>query len=146
MNNLEIEPGLRLAHMLRVQEVGVYRGPHLYSRTKMVRIQLDLGRLEHYPTNLLPGFIGALLEQLPGLREHGCSYGEPGGLVLRMEEGTWVGHVAEHVAIELQNMAGADVARGKTRSVAGMPGVYNVMFEYENEYVGLLAGRFALEV
>ncbi|MBY3397745.1 cyanophycin synthetase, partial [Rhizobium laguerreae] len=117
MNNPEIEPGLRPGQALCVQEVAVYRGPHLYSRTKMVRIQLDLGRVEQYPTNLLPGFVDALLKHVPGLREHGCSYGEPGGLVLRMEEGTWLGHVAEHVAIELQNMAGADVARGKTRSV-----------------------------
>ncbi|MBY3266860.1 cyanophycin synthetase [Rhizobium laguerreae] len=146
MNNPEIEPGLRPGQALCVQEVAVYRGPHLYSRTKMVRIQLDLGRVEQYPTNLLPGFVDALLKHVPGLREHGCSYGEPGGLVLRMEEGTWLGHVAEHVAIELQNMAGADVARGKTRSVTNMPGVYNVMFEYENEDVGLLAGRFALEL
>ncbi|WP_260694685.1 cyanophycin synthetase family protein [Rhizobium leguminosarum] len=79
--------------------------------------------MEQYPTNLLPGFVDALLKHVPGLREHGCSYGEPGGLVLRMEEGTWLGHVAEHVAIELQNIAGADVARGKTRSVTNMPGV-----------------------
>lgn len=146
MYNLEIEPGLQPAQKLRVQEVGVYRGPNLHSRTKMVRIQLDLGKLEQYPTNLLPGFVDALLKHVPGLREHGCSYGEPGGLVLRMEEGTWLGHVAEHVAIELQNIAGADVARGKTRSVTNMPGVYNVMFEYENEDLGLLAGRFALEL
>jgi cyanophycin synthetase len=146
MNTLENEPDLRPVQTLRVQEIGAYRGPHLHSRTKMVRIQLDLGTLEQYPTNRLPGFTGTLLEHLPGLHGHGCSYGEPGGLVLRMEEGTWLGHVAEHVAIELQNMVGADVARGKTRSVVGSHGVYNVMFEYEHESVGLLAGRFALEL
>jgi cyanophycin synthetase len=131
---------------LTVRDTAVYRGPHLFSRTKMVRIELDLGVLEQYPTDLLSGFTESLLERLPGLRQHGCSYGEPGGLVLRMEEGTWLGHVAEHIAIELQNLVGADVSRGKTRSVTGMPGVYNVMFEYENEDVGVMAGRYALEL
>jgi cyanophycin synthetase len=130
---------------LAVQEVAVYRGPHLYSNTKMIRIQLSLGMLEDYPTNKLPGFTRALVGLLPGLRQHGCSYGEPGGLLRRMEDGTWLGHVSEHVAIELQNIVGADVARGKTRSVKGAPGFYNVMFEYRDERVGLLAGRYALE-
>lgn len=131
---------------LHVLEVAVYRGPHLYSRTRMVRLQVDLGLLEHYPTDQLPGFGAALVALLPGLGRHGCCYGEPGGFLRRLEEGTWLGHVAEHVAIELQNMAGADVARGKTRSVKDVSGVYNILFEYESEAVGLLAGRFALEL
>ncbi|MDR6821069.1 cyanophycin synthetase [Neorhizobium sp. 2083] len=131
---------------MRVVEVAVYRGPHLYSRTKMVRLQVDLGELEQYPTSLLLGFPEKLLHMLPGLERHGCSYGERGGFLRRMEEGTWLGHVVEHVAIELQNMVGADVARGKTRSVPRQTGVYNVMFEYKDEAVGLAAGRLALEV
>lgn len=82
---------------------------------------------------------------LPGLDEHGCSYGEPGGFLrrLREDEGTWLGHVLEHVAIELQNMAGAQVTFGKTRS-NGTPGQYDVVYEYEARDVGLEAGRLAL--
>jgi len=129
-----------------VREVTVYRGPHLYSRTPMVRLEVDLGILEQYPTDKLPGFSSSLLEVLPGLNQHGCCYGRPGGFVSRLQEGTWLGHVCEHVAIELQNIIGAEVSRGKTRSVRGVPGVYNVMYEYETEAVGLLAGRFAIEL
>jgi cyanophycin synthetase len=146
MNTTEVENGERAQRGLDVREVAVYRGPHLYSRTPMVRIEVDLGLLEDYPTDRLPGFKDALLEVLPGLARHGCSLGFAGGFVRRMEEGTWLGHVAEHVAIELQNIVGADVARGKTRSVPGHPGVYNMMFEYEDEEVGLVAGRLALEL
>ncbi|CCM78491.1 cyanophycin synthetase family protein [Rhizobium mesoamericanum] len=129
-----------------VREATIYRGPHLYSQTPMIRIQLDLGTLEQYPTNRLPGFAEKLTRLLPRLDRHGCCYGEAGGFLRRMAEGTWLGHVAEHVALELQNMVGADVARGKTRSVAGEKGVYNVMYAYQDEEVGLLAGRFALEL
>jgi cyanophycin synthetase len=135
-----------LAQPMRVLERAVYRGPHLYSAMPMIRIQLDLGALEHWPTNRLPGFADRLVALLPGLHNHGCSYKEPGGLEQRMQEGTWLGHVAEHVALELQTLAGHRATRGKTRSVKDQPGVYNVMFAYEEEDVGLLAGRYALEL
>jgi len=131
---------------MRVVERGVYRGPHLYSDTPMVRIMLDLGALEHWPSNRLPGFTDQLLSLLPGLHQHGCCFHEPGGFVRRLEEGTWLGHVAEHVAIELQSMTGSRVTRGKTRSVRGQPGTYNVMYTYREEAVGLLAGRLALQL
>ena len=133
-------------HPMRVVEKGVYRGPHLYSLTPMIRIKLDLGALEERPSNCLPGFTERLLALLPGLHQHGCSFHEPGGFVRRLEEGTWLGHVAEHVALELQSLLGTRVTRGKTRSVKGEPGVYNVMFAYREEDVGLLAGRFALQL
>lgn len=134
------------AGSLRVLETAVYRGPHLYSRTPMVRIQIDLGRLEDFPTDRLPGFADKLATLLPGLGDHGCSYGVPGGFLKRLEEGTWLGHVCEHVALELQVQAGATVTRGKTRSVAGRPGVYDMMFAYEDAECGLLAGRYALQL
>jgi cyanophycin synthetase len=130
---------------VRVLERGVYRGPNLYGSLPMIRIQVDLGALEAWPSDRLDGFADALLALLPGLEQHGCSYHEPGGFVRRLREGTWLGHVAEHVAIELQALAGSRVTRGKTRSVKGRPGVYNVMYAYELESLGLLAGRFALE-
>jgi cyanophycin synthetase len=129
---------------MRVLEVATYRGPHLFSHTPMIRIQLDLGALEGWPTNRLSGFADALLEALPGLHAHGCSHGQPGGFVRRLSEGTWLGHVAEHVALELQTEAGSRTTRGKTRSVRGRPGVYNVLYAYRDEAAGRMAGRIAL--
>jgi cyanophycin synthetase len=129
-----------------VTEVGVYRGPHYYSHTPMIRIQLDLGRLEEWPTDRIPGFTDALLRMLPGVGRHRCSLKVRGGFEKRLREGTWLGHVAEHVALELQTLAGSRATRGKTRSVKNRPGVYNVMFAYNEEKVGLAAGRAALEL
>jgi cyanophycin synthetase len=135
-----------LTQPISVTEVGVYRGPHYYSHTPMVRIQVDLGRMEEWPTNRIPGFADALLELLPGVGRHGCSLRVRGGFEKRLREGTWLGHVAEHVALELQTLAGSRALRGKTRSVKSRPGVYNVMFAYNEEKVGLAAGRAALEL
>jgi len=129
-----------------VADVRVLRGPHLLSHLPMVRIELDLGSLEQYPTDKLPGFTEALLAALPGLAEHGCSYGEAGGFVRRLEEGTWLGHVAEHVALELQTMVGNPVTRGKTRSVKGRPAHYYVMYSFLDEQVARVAGRLSLEL
>jgi cyanophycin synthetase len=131
---------------MTVLEKGVYRGPHYYSHTPMVRIMVDLGHMEEWPSNRIPGFAEALVEMLPGLERHGCCFKKRGGFVRRLHEGTWIGHVAEHVAIELQTMAGNRVTRGKTRSVKGKTGVYNVMFAYVQEEVGLMAGRIAFEL
>ena len=139
-------PGEATRTPMRVLERGVYRGPHLYGPLPMIRIQLDLGSLEAWPSNTLPGFTERLLAVLPGLHRHGCCFGTPGGFVRRLEEGTWLGHVAEHVALELQTLAGVRATRGKTRSVKGRPGVYNVMYRYREESVGLLAGRLALRL
>lgn len=131
---------------LRVLERAVYRGPHLYSARPMIRLRLDLGTLEHWPTDRLPGFAEALVANLPGLASHGCSYGEAGGLLKRMAEGTWLGHVIEHVAIELQARAGAGITRGKTRSVKRQSGVYDILFCYADDKSGLAAGRAAIEI
>src|SRR4051794_25425941 len=141
------DPGTtQLTAGMAVSEIGVYRGPHYYSHTPMIRIQLDLGRMEEWPTNLIPGFADALLDLLPGVGRHGCSLRVRGGFEKRLREGTWLGHVAEHVALELQTLAGSRATRGKTRSVKNRPGVYNVMFAYNEERVGLMAGRVALEL
>lgn len=129
-----------------VLETAVYRGPHPFSHTPMVRIQLDLGRLEDWPSNRIPGFVDKLLQTLPGVGRHGCSLRVRGGFEKRLRDGTWLGHVAEHVALELQTLAGSRATRGKTRSVKGRPGVYNIMFAYNEEKVGLAAGRAALEL
>ncbi len=108
-----INVGRSLARLTRVLERSIYRGPHLYSDTPLIRVQVDLGPLEDWPTDRLPGFADRLLELLPGLDRHGCSDGEPGGFVRRMHEGTWLGHVAEHVALELQTAAGSRVAAAR---------------------------------
>jgi cyanophycin synthetase len=131
---------------MKVLEAAVYRGPHLYSHRPMVRIQVDLGDLEQRPTDTLAGFTEALLAELPGLQQHGCCYGEPGGFLRRLTDGTWMGHVVEHVALELQRLGGSPASRGKTRSVKGRPGVYNVMYAYPDEQTGLLAGRLAMQI
>jgi cyanophycin synthetase len=133
---------------MRIVDKAVYVGPNIYALFPVIRLDVDLGELEAWPTKRLgPSFIDRLLLILPGLREHGCSYGEPGGFLRRLEEdeGTWLGHVLEHVAIELQNAAGEQVSFGKTRS-AGEPGSYHVVYEYEQAEVGLEAGKLAQQI
>ena len=129
---------------LRILEKAIYRGPHLFSALPMIRIQVDLGELENWPTDRLPGFTGALLAALPGVGRHGCSYRVEGGFERRLRDGTWLGHVIEHVALELQSLAGSAVTRGKTRSVRGNPGVYNILYAYRDEEAGLAAGAYAI--
>jgi cyanophycin synthetase len=130
---------------LRILETRVLRGPNVWSRTPVIRLLVDLGSLEEWPSNTIPGFNAALTELLPGLAEHACSLGRRGGFLTRLEEGTWLGHVAEHVAIELQDLAGTEVHIGKTRG-AGQAGRYNVIYEFREEQVGLAAGQLAVEL
>jgi cyanophycin synthetase len=121
----------------------------MFARFPVIRHVLDLGVLEEWPTGRLgEEFVAPLLEFLPGLHEHGCSYREPGGFVrrLREDEGTWLGHVMEHVAIELQNVAGSNVTFGRTRSIDGQPGKYNMVFEYKDATVGREASELALKL
>ncbi|MDN5864016.1 MAG: cyanophycin synthetase [Gammaproteobacteria bacterium] len=131
---------------MRILDRSVFVGPSLYAHFPVIRLALDLGPLEQWPTSRLgPEFVDALLEALPGLADHGCSYREPGGFVrrLREDEGTWLGHVLEHAAIELQNVAGEDVTFGRTRGTEH-PGVYTVVYEYEQREEGIAAGKLAL--
>jgi cyanophycin synthetase len=133
---------------MRIESTNVYVGPNVFARFPVIRHVLDLGELEHWPTARLgEDFLGPLLQQLPGLNEHGCSYQEPGGFVrrLREDQGTWLGHVMEHVAIELQVVAGSDVTFGRTRSIDGRPGFYNMVFQFKDAEVGRQASKLALE-
>ncbi|MBA4177568.1 MAG: hypothetical protein C0505_13585 [Leptothrix sp. (in: Bacteria)] len=136
---------------MRIVERNVYFGPSLYAHFPVIRLVLDLGALAAWPIGRLgPAFIDALVAALPDLHDHGCSYGEPGGFIRRTRgddidpAGTWLGHVLEHVAIELQNIAGEAVTFGKTRSIDGRPGVYTVVYEYEQRDEGIEAGELAL--
>lgn len=133
---------------MKILDTRVYRGPNLYALRKAIRLRVDLGELEDHPTNRLPGFTDRLLELIPTLHEHTCSYGEPGGFVRRMreDEGTWLGHVLEHVALELQCLAGTPVTYGKTRSHDLPRGQYHVIYSYQEEAVGLEAGALALAI
>jgi len=133
---------------MRILERNVFVGPSLYAHFPVIKLELDLGELEKWPTAKLGhDFVDGLVNALPGLNEHGCSYREPGGFIRRMKEGegTWLGHVLEHVAIELQNMAGEDVTFGKTRST-DKPGVYSVVYEYAQKDEGIAAGELALKL
>ncbi|MEO6103024.1 MAG: cyanophycin synthetase [Pseudoxanthomonas sp.] len=135
---------------MRILERSVYVGPSQYAHFPVIRLELDLQALEAWPTGKLgAAFVDNLVAALPGLAEHGCSYREPGGFIRRMREGegTWLGHVLEHVAIELQNVAGEDVTFGKTRSVGDdRPGVYTVVYEYAQKEEGIAAGELAMKL
>jgi cyanophycin synthetase len=130
---------------IEVVERRVYRGPNYWSYDPAIRFVVDLGALEEYPTDRLPGFTDTLLDLLPGLHDHACSRGRRGGFVERLHEGTWLGHVSEHVAIELQRLTGSAIRRGKTRGT-GEPGRYNVIYGYADETVGLAAGDLAVRL
>ncbi len=132
---------------MKIVSTNVYVGPNIYAHFPVIRHVLDLGDLEDWPTGRLgKDFVDPLLDNLPGLHEHGCSYKEPGGFVRRLKEdkGTWLGHVMEHVAIELQNIAGYPVTFGRTRSVDGQPGHYDMVFQYHDDAVGREASQLSL--
>ena len=131
---------------MKVLSRSVFLGPNLYALFPVIRLTVNLELLEDWPSAKLgTEFTEPLLELLPGLAEHGCSYGEAGGFVRRLNEdqGTWMGHILEHVALELQNIAGANVTFGRTRGT-GEAGEYSVVYEYEAQEVGVEAGRLAL--
>jgi cyanophycin synthetase len=134
---------------MKILSTNVYVGPNLYAHFPVIRYQLDLGVLENWPSvKIGDEFIDQLEQLLPGLHEHGCSYGEAGGFLrrLREDEGTWMGHILEHVTLELQNIAGSDVTFGRTRSIEGKPGCYNMVFQYKQRDVGLEAGRIGQQL
>lgn len=133
---------------MKIISSNVYVGPNIYAGFPVIRHVVDLGILEAWPSvKLGTDFTSKLVEALPGLAEHGCSYGEPGGFIRRLteDEGTWLGHIWEHVTLELQNMAGSDVTFGRTRGT-GAPGCYNMVFEYKQRDVGLEAARIARQL
>ena len=128
---------------MKILDQRALRGPNRYSRHPTIFMLLDLGPLEQQPTDTLDGFTDRLVTLLPTLQEHRCSVGERGGFIQRLRRGTWAGHVVEHVALELQCLAGMEVGFGKT---FGTPrsGVYKVVYRYQVESAGILAGREAV--
>ncbi|WP_170482649.1 cyanophycin synthetase [Ruegeria arenilitoris] len=133
---------------MKTISTNVFVGPNVWASFPVIRHVIDLGVLEDWPSAKIGSeFIDALTQALPGLAEHGCSYREPGGFIrrLREDEGTWLGHVLEHCAIEVQNVAGSDVTFGRTRGT-GEPGQYNMVYEYRQRDVGLDAGKLAMRL
>ena len=133
---------------MKILATNVFVGPSLYAHFPVIRHQVDIGILEDWPSvKLGTGFIEGLVNALPGLTEHSCSYPDAGGFLRRMheDEGTWMAHIWEHAAIELQHMAGSDVSFGKTRGM-GPPGHYNMVFAYKQREVGLEAARIARQL
>ncbi len=123
------------------------RGPNYWSvrRQKLIVMVLDLEVMEDYPTNKMKGFLNRLKALLPGMYSHRCSEGCEGGFFMRVIEGTWMGHVIEHIALEIQTLAGMDTGFGRTRGY-GEKGVYNVVFSYMEEDVGRYAARAAVKI
>ena len=133
---------------MKIISTNVYVGPNTWAGFPVIRHVIDLGILEQWPSAKIgEAFIEALVESLPGLDEHGCSYREKGGFLRRLQEdeGTWLGHVWEHCALEVQCMAGAEVSFGRTRST-GTSGQYNMVYAYKQRNVGLDAGDLALRL
>lgn len=133
---------------MKILKTNLYIGPNQYASFRCIRHVLDIGVLEQWPSAKLgPEFIDGLVAALPGLAEHGCSYRETGGFIrrLREDDGTWMAHIIEHVALELQCVAGNEVTFGRTRST-GDAGHYNMVYAYIHRDVGLAAGELAIKL
>jgi cyanophycin synthetase len=132
---------------MRILKTQTLRGPNYWSIRygQLILVRLDLESLAERPSNTIPGFYDRLLELLPSLEQHFCSPGYRGGLLQRVREGTMMGHIMEHVALELQTLAGMSVGFGRTRETA-TPGVYQVVFQYQHEAAGRYAARAAFRL
>lgn len=130
---------------MKIVEMRAIRGPNYYSRHPVIFMRLDLEELEKKPTDLVPDFKRNISEMMPSLYEHKCSPGMVGGFFERLVSGTWAGHVVEHVAIELQCLAGHEVAFGKTFTMDEV-GIYNLVYRYQDEKTGLRAGEMAVDI
>ncbi|MEO7308864.1 MAG: cyanophycin synthetase [Chitinophagaceae bacterium] len=132
---------------MQIIEIKVLRGPNYWSvrRNKLIQLKLDLEDLEQKPTNMIPGFRDRLEKMFPSMIEHRCSEAVRGGFFMRIGEGTWMGHVIEHIALEMQTLAGMDTGFGRTRGT-GKDGEYYVVFSYMEEDAGVYAAKAATRV
>ncbi len=134
---------------MNILEIKVLKGPNYWSvrRNKLIQMKLDLEEKENMPTNKIPGFRERLEKLLPSLYEHRCSEGKAGGFFHRVDEGTWMGHVIEHIALEIQTLAGMDTGFGRTRTPDGeKEGVYYVVFSYIEEDAGVYAAKASVRI
>ena len=132
---------------MKILKIQALRGPNIWSirRTKLIQMRLDLEELEERPTDKIQGFRERLEALLPTLIEHRCSEGCHGGFFQRVDRGTWMGHVIEHIALEIQTLAGMNVGFGRTRATK-TPGIYNVVFNYLEEKVGVYSAKAAVKI
>lgn len=132
---------------MKIIEIRAMRGPNYWSirRHKLIVMKLDIQELEQLPTNKIDGFADRLEAMFPSMYEHRCSEEKAGGFFYRVRRGTWMGHVIEHIALEIQTLAGMDVGFGRTRSTSE-EGVYNVVFAYAEEKVGIYAAKAAVRI
>ncbi len=132
---------------MKILKIQALRGPNIWSikRKKLIQMRLDLEEMEQFPTNKIEGFRERIEAMFPTLIEHRCSEGCRGGFFMRIETGTWMGHVIEHIALEIQTLAGMDTGFGRTRETK-TPGIYNVVFSYTEENVGLFAAESAVAI
>ena len=132
---------------MKIEEIKVLRGPNYWSirRSKLIQMKLNLEELEDRPTDSIDGFSERLEKQFPSMFSHRCSVGEPGGFFQRVREGTWMGHVIEHIALEIQTLAGMDTGFGRTRGT-GKHGEYYVVFSYMEEDAGVYAAKAAVRI
>lgn len=132
---------------MKILKIQALRGPNIWSvyRKKLIQMRLDLEETEQFPTNKIDGFRERIEALLPSLIEHRCSEGHKGGFFERIERGTWMGHVIEHIALEIQTLAGMDTGFGRTRETK-TPGTYNVVFSYLEENVGLYAAEASVRI
>jgi cyanophycin synthetase len=132
---------------MNIREINAMRGPNYWSirRHKLIVMVLDLEKMEEFPTDKVPGFSERLKEMFPSMYSHRCSEGCPGGFFMRVDDGTWMGHVIEHIALEIQTIAGMDTGFGRTRGY-GEEGVYNVVFSYMEENVGRYAAEASVRI
>ena len=132
---------------MKIIDVRALRGPNYWSnyRKKLIVMKLDLETMEESPTNEIPGFLERLQKMFPSMKSHRCSKDHEGGFFERVKEGTWMGHVIEHIALEIQTLAGMEVGFGRTRGT-GAKGVYNVVFSYMEEKVGIYAAKSSVRI
>lgn len=132
---------------MNIVDIKVLKGPNYWSvrRPNLIQMRLDLQEMEERPTNAIDGFSERLEKMFPSMYSHRCSVGEPGGFFQRVQEGTWMGHVIEHIALELQTLAGMDCGFGRTRGT-GTPGEYFVVFSYMEEDAGVYAAKAAVRI
>jgi cyanophycin synthetase len=132
---------------MKIIEIKILRGPNYWSnfRNKLIAMKLDLEELEERPTDSIDGFSERIEKLLPTMFKHRCSRGNEGGFFERVKEGTWMGHVIEHIALEIQTLAGMECGFGRTRGT-GKEGIYNVVFSYMEENVGIYAANAAVKI
>ena len=130
---------------VRISTLHATRGANFWSREPIIRMDVAVGAYEDISSADVRGFTECLVTALPGLRDHRCSIGEPGGFIIRLRRGTYLPHIVEHVALELQGMIGHDVGYGRTRG-GDERGEYTIVFEYVHQGVALRAAALALEI